>query len=256
MTDRITAQPSRVREWTRSAIQFALVLGVLTAAKLAIAEPYYVPSGSMEPTLLIGDELLATKYSYGYSAASLPVSIVLPPTRRILDAMPVRGDIVVFRAPSDPRQIWVKRVVGLPGDRVAMKDGQLWVNGEKVALRSGGIGEMEMENGSIVPAPRYIETLPGGHEHAILKTANGGPLDNIAETVVPTGHLFVMGDNRDNSADSRVPVADGGVGMLPTANLVGRVNTVVGSWDLGMADRPIWTWPSGLRLSRFFASVH
>lgn len=251
-----TAQPSRLREWTRSAIQFALVLGVLTVAKLAIAEPYYVPSGSMEPTLLIGDELLATKYSYGYSTASLPVSIVLPPTHRIFGALPKRGDVVVFRAPGDPKQIWVKRVIGLPGDRVAMKDGRLWINGKEAPLRADGLGKMELENGSEVPTPRYIETLPGGEQHTIFKTAVGGPLDNIPETVVPKAHLFVMGDNRDNSADSRVPVADGGVGMLPTANLVGRVNTVVGSWDLGMADRPIWTWPSGLRLSRFFASVH
>ena len=249
-------QPSRLREWTRSAVQFALVLGVLTAAKLAIAEPYYVPSGSMEPTLLIGDELLATKYTYGYSTASLPVSIVVTPTQRVFGALPQRGDVVVFRSPGDPKQIWVKRVVGLPGDRIAMKGGRLWINGTEVPLRSDGTGEMEMENGSVVPTPRYIESLPGGRDHAILKTSDGGPLDNITETVVPDAHLFVMGDNRDNSADSRVPVADGGVGLLPTANLVGRVNTVVGSWDLGIASQPIWTWPAGLRLSRFFASVH
>jgi signal peptidase I len=246
---------ARAREWVRSIIQFALVLAVLTAAKIAIAEPYYVPSGSMEPTLLIGDELLATKYAYGYSAASLPASTVLPTTERILGALPERGDIVVFRSPGDRSQFWVKRVIGLPGDRIALHAGRVWINGSPMPVRADGTGEMEIDNGSTAQAPRFIETLPGGREHAIFKITRDGPYDDMREVTVPPGHVFVMGDNRDNSADSRVPVADGGVGMLPTGNLVGRVNTLVGSWDLGMADKPIWTWPSGLRLSRFFASV-
>jgi signal peptidase I len=246
---------SRPRQWLQSIVQFVCILAVLTAAKIAIAEPYYVPSGSMEPTLLIGDELLATKYTYGYSAASLPPSIVLPSTRRILGALPEHGDVVVFRSPADRSQIWVKRVIGLPGDRIALRSGSLWINGEPVKLRADGIGQMEIEDGSVIPARRYIETLPGNRDHTILKVTADGPYDNLAEITVPPDRLFVMGDNRDHSADSRVPVADGGVGLLPTANLVGRVSSLVGSWDMTMANQPIWTWPAGLRLSRFFTAV-
>ena len=107
-----------------------------------------------------------------------------------------------------------------------------------------------------MPAQRLIETLPGGRKHVIFKLVAREPLDNMAEVTVPPGHLFVMGDNRDNSADSRVPLNAGGVGMLPVADLVGRVDAVVGSWDLGLEDQPLWTWPSGLRLARFFSAVH
>ena len=249
-------QSPRVREWIKSALQLALVLGVVTAAKIAIAEPYYVPSGSMEPTLLIGDELLATKYPYGYSAASLPTFVSLPDTPRVLGAMPERGDIVVFRWPDHPSRIGVKRIIGLPGDRIALRSGRLWINGEAVGIRPDGVGRVELEHGASLPAARFIETLPGGRDHAIYKLTRNDDLDNVAEFTVPPDRLFVLGDNRDNSADSRVPVADGGVGLLPTSRLVGRVNALVGSWDLGVTSQPIWTWPSGLRLSRFFTRVH
>jgi len=250
------SEPSRLRRWTKSVLDLAFVVLVVLAAKAAIAEPFYVPSGSMEPTLLIGDELLATKYPYGYSTASLPAIFSLPSSSRILGALPQRGDVVVFRWPGDRSQVWVKRVIGLPGDRIAMRNGHVVINGEVAVWQPDGLGRMENESGSHTPTQRLIETLPGGRTHLIFKMVAREPLDNMPEETVPPGHLFVMGDNRDNSADSRVPVSAGGVGLLPATDLVGRVDAVVGSWDLGMETQPVWTWPQGLRLSRFFSAVN
>jgi signal peptidase I len=241
--------------WIKTVVDTVMIVLVVVAAKTAIAEPYYVPSGSMEPTLQIGDELLATKYPYGYSSASLPIFITLPDTARVLGALPQRGDIVVFRWPGDHAQIWVKRVVGLPGDRIAMHNGRLWINGTPVGLEADGYGQAEAEDGSQQPVARFIETLPGGRQHTIFKQLTFGMLDNVPELVVPPDRLFVMGDNRDNSADSRVPLDAGGVGLLPVSDLVGRVAGLVGSWDLAVKDQPLWKWPSGLRPSRFFAAV-
>ncbi len=252
----MTRQPARKTSLLRTTVELAGILLAVFVAKAAIAEPFYVPSGSMEPTLLIGDELLATKYPYGYGSASLPAFIVLPNTPHIMGALPRRGDIVVFRWPGDRSQIWVKRVIGLPGDRIALRDGQVWLNGEAAALEADGTGLAENEDGTMAPAARLIETLPGERKHTIFKLTPLEPLDNMAEIVVPPDRLFVMGDNRDNSADSRVPVRAGGVGLLPVDDLVGRVDGIVGSWDLGIKHRPVWTWPQGLRLSRFFSAVH
>jgi signal peptidase I len=246
----------RLGAWTKTILDVALVLVVVTAAKSAVAEQYYVPSGSMEPTLLIGDQLLATKYPYGYGSSSLPLFINLPNSDRIFGALPQRGDVVVFRYPGDRSQIWVKRAIGLPGDHIAMRAGRLWINGAPVDIRPDGKGEAENEDGSLMPAARFIETLPGGVEHAIFKIAANAPYDDMPDVVVPPGNLFVMGDNRDNSADSRVPLSAGGVGLLDVRNLVGRAEALVGSWGIATKSQPVWTWPSGLRLSRFFTAIH
>jgi len=242
--------------WRGQIAQLAAVVAVVFIAKGAIAEPFYVPSGSMEPTLLIGDALVASKFPYGYGSASLPIQITLPETGgRLFGDTPKRGDVVVFRWPGDRSQAWVKRVVGLPGDRIQMLQGQLFINDRAAQLKPDGIGEAEDDRGGSMTASRYVETLPDGVEHAIFKMRDNGRLDNTAEVIVPAGKLFVLGDNRDNSADSRVAVRDGGVGLLPIDNLIGRADAVVGSWDMGMRSQPVWTWPAGFRLSRFFTSV-
>jgi len=147
-------------------------------------------------------------------------------------------------------------VIGLPGDRIGVSHGQVRIDGKPVAIESAGAGAMETEDGSTIAAARFTETLPGGHQHPIFKMTAHGEFDDMPDVVVPPGHLFVMGDNRDNSADSRVPVRAGGVGLLPVEDLVGRVDAIVGSWDLAVKSRPIQEWPAGLRLSRFFTSVH
>src|SRR6201984_1667703 len=220
--------------WRSQAVQLVGIVAAVFIAKGAIAEPFYVPSGSMEPTLLIGDALLASKFPYGYGTASLPMQISLPESGRVFQETPKRGDVVVFRWPGDNSQAWVKRVVGLPGDRIQMRQGQLFINDHPATLKAEGVGEAEDDNGNYERAYRYIETLPDGVSHQIFKLRDNGRLDNTAEVTVPEGHLFVLGDNRDNSADSRVPVIDGGVGLLPIDNLVGRADAVVGSWDLGI----------------------
>jgi signal peptidase I len=242
--------------WRGQMVQLAGVVLAVFLAKGALAEPFYVPSGSMEPTLQIGDALLATKFAYGYSTASLPIHVNLPESGRVFGGTPKRGDVVVFRWPGDRSQAWVKRVVGLPGDRIQMRQGQLFINDHAAELKPDGIGTVENDDGATEPAFRYVEVLPNGVNHEIFKLRNNGRLDNTPEVTVPPDRLFVMGDNRDNSADSRVSVRDGGVGMLPMDDLVGRADTVVASWDLGIRHQPVWTWLSGLRFARFFSAVH
>ena len=234
--------------------QFAAVIAIILLTKTVAAEAYYVPSGSMLPSLLIGDQLLVTKFPYGYSRYSLPVPLAPASTERLLGKLPERGDVVVFRLPRDPSQTYVKRVVGLPGDRVQMREGRLVLNGTMVPQRRAGVGQMEIENG-VVTAPRYLETL-GGREHAIFKLSSDGALDNTREFVVGRDQIFVMGDNRDDSVDSRVSPVAGGVGLVPVENLVGRVDAILGSWDPIVRHDPVWTWPSGLRFSRFFSRVN
>jgi signal peptidase I len=235
-----------------SELRFLLAtVAVLLIAGTAVAQPFTVPSGSMEPTLLVGDKIVASKYPYGYSKYSSPVGLMPDFKGRIFEGTPERGDIVVFRLPGDPSVNFVKRVIGLPGDRIQMRGGELYINGVMVPRRV--VDRFTTSLGA--HATRYIETLPNGRSHEIVMISSRYPLNDTSEFVVPANSYFVMGDNRDNSIDSRVPVEAGGVGFVPAENLVGRVNRVLFSLT------PFDGWVSALshlgelRISRLLRPV-
>lgn len=233
-------------------LALALVLVVRTVA----AEPYAVPTPSMVPTLMVGDKLVATKYAYGFSRYSVPIGEI-PMKGRVLDRAPDRGDVIVFRLPRDTSVTYVKRVIGLPGDRVQMKAGRLYVNGEMAARRAAGTLDTTIL-GRPVTLRRYIETLPAngnqkGRDHDVLEMSDTDNLDDTQEFTVPAGQYFMMGDNRDDSLDSRVAASAGGVGMVPEENLVGRVDMVLYSHD---PDAP-WaaTWRDFTKRLRLFTQI-
>ncbi|MGD0189633.1 MAG: signal peptidase I [Rhizomicrobium sp.] len=232
-----------------------LTILLVLVATTAVARPYYVPTGSMEPTIQIGDALLTTKFAYGYSRYSMPFGIGPASTTRFLQRMPSRGDIIVFRLPRDPDQVYIKRLIGLPGDHIQMVGGRLWINGQELALRRAGDGMVEGENGIKTAVPRFIETLPNGRTHAIFKVQWNGTGDNTQVYVVPQDHLFFMGDNRDNSLDSRWSEEEGGVGYVPMENLIGRADVIVGSVDFLNA-RSLLEWPAEFRIARLFKPLH
>jgi signal peptidase I len=231
-----------------------LTIGFVIFASSALAQPFYVPSGSMEPTLQIGDYLVGNKYAYGYSRYSLPYGFGPASETRLFGKLPSRGDVVIFRLPRDPRITYVKRVIGLPGDRVQMADGRLYLNGHIVPLRSAGMGTVEDGDGKSHPVGKFIEVLPGGRQHVLLKMQWNGPLDDTATYKVPANHIFVMGDNRDNSLDSRVSPEEGGVGFVPIENIMARADFTVASFDFLNA-HSITSWLRDVRYSRFFRSI-
>lgn len=217
-------------------------------------EPFHIPSESMLPTLLIGDYLFVSKYAYGYTRYSLLMS---PPIfkGRIFESVPERGDVVVFRWPGDTSLDYIKRVVGLPGDRVQVRGGELWLNGQRVARKRLPDFEKRDIYGNVIErAAQYEETMPGGKSYLTLDlyTSEG---DDTPVFTVPAGHYFVMGDNRDNSQDSRFPVLRGGVGFLPAENLIGRAELRWLSIDSSASLLKPWTWFSGLRFERMFQPI-
>ena len=212
-------------------------------------EPFNIPSGSMIPTLLVGDYLFVSKFSYGYSRYSLPWAVPIF-SGRIFFTPPKRGDVVVFKLPRDPKVDYIKRVIGLPGDRIQVIRGVLNINGQPVKLKRAG-DYVTDEDGYETRTAEYIETLPDGVSHPILKLTDDGPLNNTGEYVVPPGEYFMMGDNRDNSLDSRTTQ----VGYVPAENLVGRAEFLFFSTDGYAAWWEFWKWPFTIRYGRLLEAI-
>lgn len=215
-------------------------------------QPFNIPSGSMEGTLLVGDYLFVSKYSYGYSHYSLPLSPRLF-KGRIFGSEPKRGDVVVFRLPKDDSIDFIKRVVGLPGDRIQMKDGLLYINGTPVKRKrvSDFVGEDPCGSAQgIVHVKRWKETLPNGVSYDTLDCVDNGFYDNTGVYKVPPGDFFMMGDNRDNSADSRSLV-----GYVPLENMVGKAQMIFFSVRGGAPAWEFWRWPWTVRWNRLFHIV-
>lgn len=266
------AKPAKPAKQEDSFPVFLLKLAVIVVVfRSFIFSPFNIPSESMLPRLMNGDYLLASKWSYGFSRYSLPFSVPLLPEHRLLASTPERGDVVIFKQPPLNDVDYIKRVIGLPGDHVQMKEGVLWLNGAPVPKVK--IADFELpvsantrcvspqfeakdaDNNDVCRYPRYRETLPGGRSYEVLDLGTR-PQDDTIEFIVPEGHLFLMGDNRDNSADSRATLAERGLGgPVPFESIGGRAEFITFSVDGSTGLNPLSWWTS-LRGGRAGASLH
>ena len=256
------------KESAGSLARFILTVAIIAwVFRTFIGQPFYIPSGSMVPTLYIGDYLAVAKWPYGYSRYSFPFG--WPGfSGHFLGHLPNRGDVVVFRHPSEDSDL-IKRVIGLPGDRVAVRGGQLMLNGHPLQRRPLPPAQVPVTANSpcrtVPPAtPRvvvangtpicvyraWLETLPDGPSYTVLDQVDHGPADDFSETIVPAGHVFLMGDNRDDSLDSRFPGYEGGIGMVPVDHLIGRALFTFWSTDGSSSYVKPWTWFTALRADR------
>jgi signal peptidase I len=231
---------------------FAEALIIALIVRTFLFQPFEIPSGSLIPTLEIGDYLFVSKYSYGYSRYSFPFGIA-PFSGRIFGHMPDQGDIAVFRGTFDGSKDYIKRVIGLPGDTVQMKEGRLYINDKLVDRQPMAPFQTRNSFGQTEDVPQYEETLPNGVKHRIIEIAGDhGDLDNTPRYEVPPDHVFMMGDNRDNSADSRVMTE---MGYVPFENLEGKAQMILLSIDDRTSLWQFWDWPSSIRWKRLFSLV-
>ena len=245
---------------TIKTVVYAVLIALVV--RTFLIEPFSIPSRSMLPTLLVSDYLFVNKYVYGYSRYSLPFSPKLW-NGRLLTGTPKRGDVVVFRHPVQTYRDYIKRVIGLPGDRIQLKQGRLYINGTIVKREPAGQqvdtvrrvtgdrgGAQVLDKPYTVTYQRYRETLPGGVTHIIFERGDFDSFpDNTDVFVVPKGKFFAMGDNRDNSQDSRF------FGYVPMENIVGRADFIFFSLREDKFWWQIWHWPVHIRYSRLFKSV-
>lgn len=255
MSDNVSVQTPEKSSAAKETVEVikTVVYALLIALVLRVVffQPFTIPSASMEPNLYEGDYVIVSKYSYGYSKHSIPFS---PPLfeGRLFFSPPKRGDIAVFKLPLDNRTDYIKRVIGLPGDRVQMRNGLLYVNDRLIAREPLSPVTTDVGYGVLREVARYQERLPDGRTYATQDFGPDGQLDNTDVFVIPDGHYFMMGDNRDNSSDSRVPPAAQGVGMVPAENLVGKAEIILLSWKPEASIFKPWTWVIDARPSRFF----
>ena len=230
------------------------ILAVLIALiiRTFVAEPFNIPSGSMVPTLLVGDYLFVSKYSYGYSKYAFPLDLATFDGRIMADT-PKRGDVAVFRQPKQPSIDYIKRIVGLPGDTISVKDGILYINDTAVIRKKMSIEYLEDSFGRLSNNQRYKEILPNGYAHPIVEKSDEELYDNTQTYIVPEGHFFAMGDNRDNSQDSRAMAA---VGFVPMDNLVGKAQFIFFSTNGTARLTHFWEWPGAIRWNRLFNKIH
>lgn len=232
----------------------AYAIGIAMVFRSLLFEPFHIPSGSMRMTLLEGDYIFVSKYSYGYSRFSFPFGTQLGLfDGRLAGRVPARGDVVVFRLPSDPKIDYIKRVMGLPGDRIQVRDGTVYINDQE--LKQKPVDRFTtIENGVEHNVLRFKETNPEGRSYNILDENSFGEVDFTDEYVVPKGYYFMMGDNRDNSTDSRYQSE---VGFIPAENLIGRAEVIFFSIDKDVPFEfwEFWKYPSMFRNHRFWVTV-
>jgi signal peptidase I len=252
MTDVPASEPHPLRrELLEIAKTVGAALAIALVLRVVVFQPFTIPTSSMEPGLRIGDYVIVSKWSYGWSRASIPLRPPLP-AGRLFATAPRRGEVIVFLLPRDPSQVYVKRLIGVPGDRVQVRGGQVFVNGQPIRRQAAGLTEDPEAPGRRVM--QVLEPRPDGKRYVTYDAGPGHDGDDTGVYVVPQGHYFFMGDNRDNSLDSRWARADQGVDMVPAENLIGRARLVLVSWKEGASVLKPWTWLS-LRADRAFKPV-